>query len=155
MKQVSLCHFMYGLNLFFWGGDSPWHHYGSRKLCQNNYKFFFFVLRLQCWQIWGMYYTVGKVFSRPFYRYITRPQIFKILVDKTKRNMRSFSDCKAGWSNEPQWENNCGSFSQYFLRVYWRKVMHLLIIGDVCWQWLDDQSDDHLYSKSHCQSFGY
>ena len=32
-----------------------------------------------------MYYTVGKVFSRPFYRYITRSQNFKILVDKTKK----------------------------------------------------------------------
>jgi hypothetical protein len=27
-----------------------------------------------------------------------------------------FSDCRSGWSKEPQWENDCG-FSQCFLLV--------------------------------------
>ena len=31
--------------------------------------------------------------------------------------MKSFSDCKSGWSKEPQWENNCSSFLPYFLLV--------------------------------------
>jgi hypothetical protein len=46
------------------------------------------------------------VFSRPFQRYITSPQIPKISTVKTKENLQSFSNCKACWSKETQWENN-------------------------------------------------
>ena len=31
--------------------------------------------------------------------------------------MQLFSDGKAWWSKEPQWENNYGSFSHSFLKV--------------------------------------
>jgi hypothetical protein len=31
--------------------------------------------------------------------------------------MQSFSDCRSGWSKEPQWENDCGSFLPCFLLV--------------------------------------
>jgi hypothetical protein len=46
------------------------------------------------------------VFSRPFQRYITSPQLPKISTGKTKDNLQSFSNCKAGWSKELQWEND-------------------------------------------------
>jgi hypothetical protein len=46
------------------------------------------------------------VFSRHFQRYITNPQIPKILTGKTKENLQSFSDCIAGWSKELQLEND-------------------------------------------------
>ena len=31
--------------------------------------------------------------------------------------MQSFNDCVSWWSNELQWESECGSFSQCFLLV--------------------------------------
>ena len=46
------------------------------------------------------------MFSRPFQRYITSPQISKISTGKTKETLQSFSDCRAGWSKELQWEND-------------------------------------------------
>jgi hypothetical protein len=46
------------------------------------------------------------VFSGPFQRYITSPQIPKFSTGKTKENLRSFNDCRAGWSKELQWEND-------------------------------------------------
>jgi hypothetical protein len=32
--------------------------------------------------------------------------------------MHLFNDCRLGWSKEPQWENDCGSFLACFLLVY-------------------------------------
>jgi hypothetical protein len=46
------------------------------------------------------------VLSRPSQQYITSPQIPKFSTGKTKENLQSFSDCKAGWSKELQWEND-------------------------------------------------
>jgi hypothetical protein len=46
------------------------------------------------------------VLSKPFQRYITSPQIPKISVGKTQNNVQSFSDYRASWSKEPQWEIN-------------------------------------------------
>jgi hypothetical protein len=46
------------------------------------------------------------VFSRPFQRYITSPQIPKILTGKTKENLQPFRGNRAGWSRELQWEND-------------------------------------------------
>jgi hypothetical protein len=46
------------------------------------------------------------VFSRSFQRYITSPHIPKISTGKTKEQFQSFSDCRAGWSKELQWEND-------------------------------------------------
>jgi hypothetical protein len=46
------------------------------------------------------------VFSRPFRRYITSPQIPKISTGKIKENLQAFSKCRAGWSKELQWEND-------------------------------------------------
>ena len=40
---------------------------------------------------------------------------FKLIDHKT--NMKSLSDYKAGWSKEPQWENDCSSLSHSFLLV--------------------------------------
>jgi hypothetical protein len=45
------------------------------------------------------------VFSRPFQRYITGPQISETSTGKTKENLQSFSVCRAYWSKELQWEN--------------------------------------------------
>jgi hypothetical protein len=50
------------------------------------------------------------VFSRPFQRCITSPQIPKISTGKTKENLQLFSDCRAGWSKELQWENDNVSY---------------------------------------------
>ena len=82
-------------------------------------------------KVWGVKYNYGKAFSRPFQWYITSPQIPKILVGKTKNSMQLFSNYRASWSKKPRWGNDKGSFSQYFLGVHWRKVGHLLIIGDI------------------------
>jgi hypothetical protein len=46
------------------------------------------------------------VFSRPFQRYITSPQIPKNSTSKTKENLQSFSNCRAGWSKRLEWEND-------------------------------------------------
>jgi hypothetical protein len=46
------------------------------------------------------------VFSRSFQHYITSSQIPKISIGKTKKKLESFSDCRAGWSKELQWEND-------------------------------------------------
>ena len=35
-----------------------------------------------------------------------------------KTNLQLFSDYKAWWSKEPQWENDCGSFLPCFLVVF-------------------------------------
>ena len=42
----------------------------------------------------------------PYQWYITSPQIPKIPTRKTKENLQSFSNCRAGWSKELQWEND-------------------------------------------------
>ena len=43
-----------------------------------------------------MQYTVGKIFSRPFQRYTTSPQIPKILVSAPKKTiLQSFNNYKA------------------------------------------------------------
>ena len=52
---------------------------------------------------------------------LKNPQILKILVDKPKKNPHLFNDCRSGWSKEPQWENECGSFLPCFLLVYTHK----------------------------------
>ena len=39
--------------------------------------------------------------------------------------------------------------------MHWRKVGHMLTIGNFYWWGLDGQSYDHLYQKDHCQSFGF
>jgi hypothetical protein len=46
------------------------------------------------------------VLSRPFQWYITSAQISKFSTGKTKENLQSFSDCRARWSKELQWEND-------------------------------------------------
>ena len=42
------------------------------------------------------------------------PKIIKL--QPTKKS-QSFNDRKLGWSKEPQWENNCSYFLQYFVLV--------------------------------------
>jgi hypothetical protein len=54
---------------------------------------------------------VRKMFSRPFQWCIISPQILKISVGKTKRNLQSFSDYISSWSKELHWENDNDSFS--------------------------------------------
>ena len=91
-------------------------HHGLQSL--NDYKILFFILRLQKLMFWGVWYTIGKVFSRRFQRYITSPKIPKVSVGKSRKtNMQLFSDCRAWWSKEPQWENDYGSFLPCFLLV--------------------------------------
>ena len=70
---------------------------------------------------WGVWYTVGKVFWRHFQQHITSPKLPKVSAGKwRKKNLQLISDCRAGWSKEPQWENDYGSFLHSFLLV---KVM--------------------------------
>jgi hypothetical protein len=46
------------------------------------------------------------------------PPKFKNCNHKTKKEkLMVVSDCTSGWSKEPQWENDHGSFLQYFLLV--------------------------------------
>jgi hypothetical protein len=63
-----------------------------------------------------IYYWKGleNTFAMVYYT----PQNFKYAVATTKKKiLQSSSDCRIRWSKEPQWENDCGSFSQYFLLV--------------------------------------
>jgi hypothetical protein len=41
-----------------------------------------------------------------------------------KTNMQSVSDCRSGWSKEPQWKYNCGSFLLCFLLVLPQDLRH-------------------------------
>ena len=60
---------------------------------------------------WGVC-TVGKVFLKTSQRHISSPKIRKVSVgNPRKTNLQLFSDNRAGWSKEPQWENDYGSFS--------------------------------------------
>jgi hypothetical protein len=54
----------------------------------------------------------------PFQWYITCPQIFKIEVVKSKKEICSrLVTADQGGKKEPQWENDCGSFLPCFLLV--------------------------------------
>jgi hypothetical protein len=53
----------------------------------NDCKFVFWVLQLKFQDFGGMLYTVGKIFSMPFQRYITCPQILKISAVKPKKQI--------------------------------------------------------------------
>ena len=57
---------------------------------------------------------IFKTFPMVYYE----PKIPKVLVGKSRKtNMQLFSDYRAWWSNEPEWENDCGSFLPCFLLV--------------------------------------
>jgi hypothetical protein len=71
------------------------------------------------------------VFSRPFQRYITSPQISKISIGKTKEILQSFCDCRAGWSKELQWENDNVFYK--CIEGNWFQVGHVLTIGNIYW----------------------
>ena len=98
----------------------------------DDYKNLFFILRFENLKFifsWGMWYTIKKVFSRPFRRYITSPKIPKVSVGRLRKQIYGFlSNCRAWWSKEPQWENECGSFSPCFLLVcpWYRRPIALL-----------------------------
>ena len=80
----------------------------------NDYKVLFVILRLHDQMFWGVWYSVEKVFPTVYYE----PKIPKVSVGKSRKiNMQLFSDYKAWWSKQPQWENDCGSFSPCFLLV--------------------------------------
>jgi hypothetical protein len=38
------------------------------------------------------------------------PKSLKFQLVNQKKKLHSFSDCRSGWSKEPQWENDCGFF---------------------------------------------
>ena len=84
----------------------------------NDCRFVHFVLRL--------HFKILRACITPLERYFQdlssgifkTPKFLKFhLVNKTKTNMHSFSDCRSRWSKEPQWQNNCGSFLPCFLLV--------------------------------------
>jgi hypothetical protein len=57
-------------------------------------------------------------FNIPLERLFQDPKKKQNCSHQTKmKNLQSFSDCRSGWSKEPQWKNDCGSFSQCFLLV--------------------------------------
>ena len=76
----------------------------------NDYKNLFFILRLQI--SWGMWYIV-------WYSIYYELKIPKMVVGKSRKaNIQLLSNCRVWWSKEPQWENNCGTFSDCFLLVH-------------------------------------
>jgi hypothetical protein len=76
-----------------------------------------------------MKYTVEKVFSRPFQRYIKTPKILKTLIGKPKTtNLWLFIDCISRWSTA-QWKNDYGSFLQCFLLVMFQILFLSLVIA--------------------------
>ena len=77
-------------------------HLGMQPL--NDYIILFSILRLQNWMFWSVWYTVGKVFSR-------------------NTNVQLFNDCRAWWSKEPQWKNDCSSFLPCFLLMHTQIVV--------------------------------
>jgi hypothetical protein len=63
------------------------------------------------------------------------PLEFQTFSHKTKKtNLQSFSDCRSGWSKEPQWENDYGSFLPCFLLVKigfnWHSLLFLRMSQD-------------------------
>ena len=88
----------------------------------------------------GVQYTVGKVFSRPFQGYIISPQIPKILVGKSKKYLQFFSDCIAGWSKEPQWENDCDFFFRnvFYECIEGKSGICLLLTKSIGNDWMVD-----------------
>ena len=64
---------------------------------------------------WGVWYTVGEVFQDLSDGVLQAPKYLKYqLVSQEKTNLQLFCDCRAWWSKEQQWENDCGSFSHSF-----------------------------------------
>ena len=68
------------------------------------------ILGLIIYRCKGIEYTFATIYHTPPKNKIcSRKLEIKIL--------QLFSDCRSGWSKEPQWENNCGSFLPCFLLV--------------------------------------
>jgi hypothetical protein len=88
-----------------WGGSAS-----LTSIVENYTKMamdvFFFLVRLQCQKFQDVYYTVGKVFQDLSNSILQAHKFLKIqVVNKTKKNMHSFSDCRASWSKELQMGN--------------------------------------------------
>jgi hypothetical protein len=60
---------------------------------------------------WGVVMYQWKGLENSFPTAYYTPQNFWNYNRKTeKKNLQSFNSHRSGWSKEPQWENNCGSF---------------------------------------------
>jgi hypothetical protein len=59
-------------------------------------------------KFWDVSYTIGKVFSRPFQRYITSSQILKISIGKTKET------CSRLVTAEEAGQKNCNGKTTMF-----------------------------------------
>jgi hypothetical protein len=90
------------------------------------------------------------VFLRPFQRYITSPQIPRIITGKTKENLQSFSDCIASCSKKLQREND-----NVFYKCIEGKLgiclLFAMLIGE---DWMVNLMIIYI-KKDHCQSFGF
>ena len=71
----------------------------------------------------------NMVLKIPFQRCITYmpPEFLNCNCKTKKKILQSFSDCISGWSNKPQWTNNCGSFLPCFLLVMYGGVSELSV----------------------------
>jgi len=83
---------------------------------QNDYKIFFFLLRLQ-FKVLGAYNTPLERYSQDLSNGISKASKFlkTQLVNRKKQNLSSFNVYRSRWSKEPQWTNDCGSFLPCFL----------------------------------------
>ena len=83
---------------------------------------FFFVLRLQFQKTWDMYYTIAKVFSRPFQLYITSPKFQKFQLVKPKKT------CSRLATAEQAGQKNCNGkttiFSTSALKESWASTYY-------------------------------
>jgi hypothetical protein len=74
-------------------------------------------LLIYCWK--GLENTFPTVYYMP-------PKFQNFSHKRKKKNLQSFSDCRSGWSKEPQWENNYGFFFAMFSTSLWM-VPHNII----------------------------
>ena len=66
---------------------------------------------------WGLliYRSKGLGTTFPAVYYTPKKALKSQPQNKKEKTLQSFSDCRSGWSKEPQWENDCGSFLQCLL----------------------------------------
>ena len=88
---------------------------GHLELKNLSAYLFVLVYQLKCLEFWGLQYIVGKVL-----RSISHvPKNSKITIEKRKKKkLQLYSNCSLSWSKEPQWEDDCGSFSHNFYTKY-------------------------------------
>ena len=97
----------------------------------NNNIFVFLVLRLQIEILVACNAPLERYFQDLYRSLLKDPKFLKFQLVNQKTNLHSFTDCRSGWSKEPQWENDCNSFFTMFSTsdvdcniAWWTSAVH-------------------------------